>query len=304
MSDIDLFIEGGYGTAEERAWAINVRSKFVTQQLDRICGGAGHLPWGITAGIGDVDVVVALGFADNLSWSGHWNPTKLEFDDAIPLTTEEVAFTIDAIDRGAVGLALRAACPVAVLGRSFALTAATAESAANAKFFAVVDELDRSAVLELLAILPGPVVLRRHDGKWERDNAWVRALKSVRPPPVVTLDPEMMNAVAVQVDEATKGKPFKAATASGFDQRLHEMQIEWMCANSSPLTAAMKMPAKLQRYWLTGKGAARIRWGTPGAFRRCQRQLRKYLPLHMVDGACGNLSKKLGGPGVATHVGD
>lgn len=34
---------------------------------------------------------------------------------------------------------------------------------------------------------------------------------------------------------------------------------------------------KLRRYWLYGKGAAKIRWGTPGDWRRCVRQLSKYL---------------------------
>lgn len=29
---------------------------------------------------------------------------------------------------------------------------------------------------------------------------------------------------------------------------------------------ARGMPAQLQRYWLAGKGAAKIRWNTPGDF--------------------------------------
>lgn len=34
---------------------------------------------------------------------------------------------------------------------------------------------------------------------------------------------------------------------------------------------------KLRRYWTTGKGAAKIRWGTPGDWTRCVRQLSKYM---------------------------
>ena len=33
----------------------------------------------------------------------------------------------------------------------------------------------------------------------------------------------------------------------------------------------------LRQYWTTGKGASKIRWGTPGDWSRCTRQLSKYL---------------------------
>lgn len=33
----------------------------------------------------------------------------------------------------------------------------------------------------------------------------------------------------------------------------------------------------LARYWKRGKGALRIRWGTPGDWTRCQRLLRKHV---------------------------
>ncbi|MFE0794780.1 hypothetical protein [Streptomyces mutabilis] len=35
--------------------------------------------------------------------------------------------------------------------------------------------------------------------------------------------------------------------------------------------------AALRRYWSTGAGAAKIRWGTPGDWTRCNRQLSKYM---------------------------
>lgn len=46
--------------------------------------------------------------------------------------------------------------------------------------------------------------------------------------------------------------------------------------------------ARLKRYWLTGEGAAKIRWGTPGDFTRCVRQVRKYMP-GRAEGYCANL---------------
>ncbi|MFE1321605.1 hypothetical protein [Kitasatospora phosalacinea] len=35
--------------------------------------------------------------------------------------------------------------------------------------------------------------------------------------------------------------------------------------------------ATLRRYWTTGPGAAKIRWGTPGDFNRCVTQVGRYL---------------------------
>ena len=35
--------------------------------------------------------------------------------------------------------------------------------------------------------------------------------------------------------------------------------------------------ARLRRYWTRGPGAAKIKWGAPGDFKRCVRQLRKYV---------------------------
>jgi 2'-5' RNA ligase len=49
-----------------------------------------------------------------------------------------------------------------------------------------------------------------------------------------------------------------------------------------------KMPAQLKRYWLTGEGAAKIRWGTPGSFDRCVRALRDDFPEN-TEGLCANL---------------
>lgn len=56
------------------------------------------------------------------------------------------------------------------------------------------------------------------------------------------------------------------------------------------------MPAALQRYWLTGKGAAKIRWNVPGDFKRCVRAIRRYFPTEP-EGLCNILhTKATGGP--------
>lgn len=48
------------------------------------------------------------------------------------------------------------------------------------------------------------------------------------------------------------------------------------------------MPPALKAYWLTGEGAAKIRWGTPGDFDRCVRNLRDDFPQDP-EGLCANL---------------
>lgn len=54
------------------------------------------------------------------------------------------------------------------------------------------------------------------------------------------------------------------------------------------VTPVNRMPPELHRYWTRGKGAAKIRWGVPGDFLRCVRQIRKYFPKDP-KGLCANL---------------
>jgi hypothetical protein len=47
---------------------------------------------------------------------------------------------------------------------------------------------------------------------------------------------------------------------------------------------------RIRRYWVHGKGAAKIRWGVPGDFNRCRRQLAKYIKNpDWLAGACANM---------------
>ena len=40
---------------------------------------------------------------------------------------------------------------------------------------------------------------------------------------------------------------------------------------------ALHTGEQLKEYWVHGKGALKIRWGTPGDFNRCVRHLEKYV---------------------------
>lgn len=51
--------------------------------------------------------------------------------------------------------------------------------------------------------------------------------------------------------------------------------------------------ARLRRYWTKGKGAAKIKWGVPGDFNRCRRQLAKYITNpDWLAGACANMHRE------------
>lgn len=58
--------------------------------------------------------------------------------------------------------------------------------------------------------------------------------------------------------------------------------------NGSTEDLQSRMPPQLKRYWLLGEGAAKIRWGTPGSFERCVRNLRDDFPQD-TEGLCANL---------------
>ena len=64
--------------------------------------------------------------------------------------------------------------------------------------------------------------------------------------------------------------------------------------------------ARIRRYWVSGKGAAKIRWGAPGDFNRCRTQLAKYVQNpDWLAGLCANMHKEaLGFWPVQHHAAD
>jgi hypothetical protein len=313
-------------------WATGVLVKENARVLSEVCGSDNRLPVGVLADGAD-DLVVNGLVRGGAVWRGDGWAQADDPVETVPLDADEVAFVARALMEGTPNIVLRGYTPVAFIGETVVGGAPSSSSGPGsstqsrspgdlpegARVLAVVDELDRNAVLDLVAVLPGPKVLRRHDGTWQEDPAWVNVLRSVRPPPVVVLDEAQTAAVLPQIDEATVGRPFtkeppkKATAASGVDLRADEMAIEFaVLAAVSPnparkaaskATPGGTMPGQLQRYWVAGPGAAKIRWGTPGAMTRCARQLAKYVTPARAYATCNNISKKLGGKGVAWDVG-
>ena len=92
---------------------------------------------------------------------------------------------------------------------SMALTAAGAP--VTPFFGAVVDAIDPSAVVDLLAIVPKPDgsglrAFERKNGGWVEAPNSLRSLTGLRPPPIVELDQETLLAVIEQMDSYDRKK--------------------------------------------------------------------------------------------------
>lgn len=306
------------------AWAAKVLARENDRLLDEMLGEDTRLPVGVLASGEEREVVTGLVNVNGETWKDRsWQlPQEPEPEQRlINLSEEEVAYVARALNEGADGVVLQSSLPVAFLSALVAAGPVDAPPEGSVPV-AIVDALDKDAVLELLAIAPGPVAYRRNDGAWHQDSGWLRVVGSVAPPPMVKLDESLLASVTQQVDEATAGVEFEELTtadaklystvASGYLEELRQEEEEAAVKVTMALLAVagrelspadVKNTEKLRRYWLYGKGAAKIRWGTPGAWRRCHRNLIKHLGPKMTPGYCTNLSKRLGGPGIATHVG-
>lgn len=88
-------------------------------------------------------------------------------------------------------------------------------------YLAIVDETDRTAVLDALAIVPdesGQATLwKRVDGEWAAANELLEDLNGVTPPPVVELENEnVIKDVLAQID-AHDGEAVEAVAASAYE---------------------------------------------------------------------------------------
>lgn len=309
LDDLELLapMVGASGT-----WARKLLRRERDERLDEALGDSDVLPKACVCSddLNDQDIVVGLVHGDTLL-------AGALTEDLVDISAEDVAFTLRAFAEGSSGVVLRAEMPVAFLHAVEGGVVAAAPP--DGHVIAVVDELDKTAVLDLLMVTPGPHVYRRHDGDWHEDKGWVTILRQINPPPVVTVTGSLVPSVIAQVDEATAGEPWEETPLRGSGD-VEDFLLDIVARGDAaaiqmlPILAAQGklkstaydvtgvMPAQLQRYWLYGGGAAKIRWGTPGAWRRCHRHLSKYMGPFKAKGACTNLGQKLGGRGVAWDV--
>lgn len=346
--DLDVLDREVEFPGEFGEWAEKVLFQENTKILTDVCGDMRLLPRGIlsSAQLDDGSVLVAgLVDSDGRVWDSLSNSWTAPTNDAINIQEEtiildddEVAFVARAIREGADEVWFRPYIPKAFVSAVVAAPGPPEDRTGKksrvpdvdptpeqvppgSAIIAVVDPIDEDAVLEMLAITPGPRVLRRHDENWFEDPEWVQVLKSVKPPRIVKLTEAQVASVSAQVDRSTDGidwEPFEASgreqyqifTASagtnldGTPDEIFENETEALTAVAGRQVTPEDVAntERLKRYWTMGPGAAKIRWGTPGAWSRCFKNVSKYMPPETAKGYCTNLSQRLGGPGIATHV--
>ena len=142
-------------------------------------------------------------------------------------------------------------------------------------YMAIVSPDDPQAVMDLVSLIPAstnstsPMTFIRKPGKWEKNEQVLNDLNSPTPPPVVVLDDETLATVLEQVDS------IEPMTSSGYDESDMKIVAAMIAAGGADRNKGNA--EELRQYWLTGKGAAKIRWGTGGDWTRCVRQLSKYM---------------------------
>lgn len=107
-------------------------------------------------------------------------------------------------------------------GGKFGKVEETTESLGDAKYFAIVDEVDPTAVMDVVAIVNqdgNPTAFKRIMGGWVPDAELLLKLSGATPPPVSVLaDVSEVKEILTQVDSYDSAKDEPAATtASGFD---------------------------------------------------------------------------------------
>ncbi len=171
-------------------------------------------------------------------------------------------------------------------------------------YMAVVAPDDPQAVMDVVALVPANkqstvlTAFRRVQRKWEQHPQIIDQLRSATPPPVVKLDQAAYDMVLEQMEGGVEPLPQpadEAVTAALLQSVDHLLTVLWgpdaaaverrlsQLEDAGVLLAAggtdrnRGNAERLRRYWTRGEGALKIRWGTPGDWKRCVRHLSKYL---------------------------
>lgn len=275
---------------EVGAWAAGV----VQREMDALGVELGRRYYGVLDPSTPEALVAAVirtggdGGIERHDGSSGWDPVPPEMEPvglecAVLDDPGDVMAAVTAAAHG--GWLLRAATPKCRMA-----SAVTAAAGATGSLFAIVDDFDTTAVLELIQVEPGPKVSRRENGEWVPDGAILGQLNSVDPPQVVPVGPDIADQIISQVDSYDGEAAGDDATVASADCPDCDDDLDVGVLAASP-PATTRMPSKLKNYWARGEGAAKIRWGVGGDFNRCRRQLAKYLRPDQVSGACANLHK-------------
>lgn len=257
---------------------------------------------------------------EQLQASGDWQAWDPKAEALEVLDYEIAQDLADAVLAGASGLARRYFWPQAFIPPETLLAASPVDMAdateaqpvgspggdAEGWFtYAVVDELDTGAVLQLIRLRQGPELEKFEGGTWIADAKLLAQLVGVKPPPLVELTPDQIDSVKNQIASGSPDAPPEGDKPAADQPEAPQSDQEPVAVADDSVAAAGALVAdapltvspnpkaeKLRRYWSTGgKGGLKIRWGTPGDWKRCFRQLSKHMG-ERAKGYCANLHKR------------
>ena len=165
-------------------------------------------------------------------------------------------------------------------------------------YMAIVAEDDPQAVMNLIALVPKsaasttPMVFKRDPGRWVADESILQDLNSPTPPPVIVLDNTSLENVVKQIDG-----PAVAA----------QSKIQQMEGKKQEITASGFFGGpnedRLKKYWIQGKGAYKIHWGSSGDFERCVDKLSMEMGGARAKAYCAVLYKEATGSWITDSEG-
>lgn len=357
----ELILASLAGGEQAREWTERVlngleeeQARIHTELLATVGHDSSYRYIGLCAS-GDPDIVTDIARTREGSWE-IWHPAdgwggvsfeRISSFDAVEPDPQMLAEIVAAVSTGD-RLLLSYADPVAFLPAVLAATAMPHEVEGES-IYALVDEIDSTAVLDVLRV-SGETVSVRSGGEWLDEGTTTTWLRQDFPSTLIELDDETARSVLAQVDSihepmleppinglpdphplpthdvpdlvASIDSMFATVVASiGSEdsdrnglareqdrallssiEALHELTTLWArrdlyvhAANGHQRLKLDRVPfvaagtalggpdrnrggaEKLRRYWTRGKGALKIRWGTKGDWRRCYRQLFKYM---------------------------
>lgn len=282
------------------------------------CGDTGF--YGI-ADINDPDLLVRLlkrrgenGYEILLD-TGEWVPYDPEPIDVEMIDVETAGDLATVVTAGGHGLLRRWCMPLAFLPPSDdrpVLAAGELHGDTETWFYyGILDDADASAVLDVVRV-NNTGVQRFVDGDWVEDdldsdiNVTQLDVETVTaalpahqkceycsvPATQRIIHSEGMAYILVCDEHMEKGRKDAAACVPYGDPDPSNIGAVRPITADAPLTVSPDPRAeKLRRYWSTGRGAAKIKWNLPSDWRRCYRQLFKYMGVR-AKGYCADLHKR------------
>jgi hypothetical protein len=240
----------------------------------------------------DPDILTSLlrrvddGNYEVLTASAGWKPYDIVADQHLEVLTRDMAGDLaEAVTSGASGLVRRYFMPAAFLPPDTMIAAGPApeltapdvavdsqdaldpQDAADGGgwvSYAVVDDLDPGAVLDVIRLRRGPAgpeLAAYRSGAWAEAPDLLSQLQGVQPPPLVELSDDQLTAVLHQIDDSSPGSADSGDPGEGLDEADQSGEGAQAVAASMGLTAAA--PTQDERDKAAAKGQALPEGGFP-----------------------------------------